>query len=740
MYSSLKSNKYAPMHRDQETSSPEDHLLDSFALRKELAPYLPYVDKSPVSTSAADRELVAAYFKPSPWVDLGVIRRWIETCQEYHEDHCVSSDASGLSPWHRPLWLIDASKRCLIPAQADMKYFALSYVWGNCGGPNARFCLQKSNLDRLLQPGCLRRSEDGRPVLPKLVDDVIELVDRLGWRYIWVDRYCIVQDDGPAKDAQINAMNSIYSSAFATIVAADGDAEAGIKGVREYMDPRGSRTIMDHVIELPTKISDDDDDRSRSLPSRDEKVVGREWLEAFRAHIHVSDADVTANPVVPNTLSRASSYDSFDSFVVGDGARQQMMEQQRSHDRKVLEAKAYLLMHSPWYSRGWTFQEALFSKRKIIFQNDTVNWECHCSAWYEGQESFEDVEQRPCVKRPGFSTESGFDSALWPDLYRYGRLVALFNRRDLTYPDDALYAFAGVMSSLSLTFMHGFVSGLPQMFFHSTLIWQPYRPLSRRKGRIEEKAILPSWSWAGWHGIFQYESWRSGYSYIKSLATEEGLDMTTWETHETVTWYRIDDKGQKHKIKAMDVPYDSSDFNEHGWSCIRDENSGTSIYRHDSIPDTEFWRPVQLRDATKARVPPMYCRFLSSETNAAVLKTGESFRRIEASRCVSVDLIDDRGQWVGILRLMTDDAAQDRYELVELSAGSVQNRPGEQAYFDEWDRAGLSRCWRDDNKYEFYNVMAVSRVHGISYRVAVGRVEKESWERLRKGGVEITLG
>jgi Heterokaryon incompatibility protein (HET) len=38
---------------------------------------------------------------------------------------------------------------------------------------------------------------------------------------------------------------------------------------------------------------------------------------------------------------------------------------------------------SIWYSRGWTFQEMLFSPRKIMFQYQLATWECNRNAWHE---------------------------------------------------------------------------------------------------------------------------------------------------------------------------------------------------------------------------------------------------------------------------------------------------------------------------------------------------------------------
>jgi hypothetical protein len=36
-----------------------------------------------------------------------------------------------------------------------------------------------------------------------------------------------------------------------------------------------------------------------------------------------------------------------------------------------------------WANRGWTFQEALFSQRALVFENDTVTWMCRRAYWSE---------------------------------------------------------------------------------------------------------------------------------------------------------------------------------------------------------------------------------------------------------------------------------------------------------------------------------------------------------------------
>jgi hypothetical protein len=51
---------------------------------------------------------------------------------------------------------------------------------------------------------------------------------------------------------------------------------------------------------------------------------------------------------------------------------------------------------SSWYQRGWTFQEQLFSCRRLVFSGDTVQWECKRAIWREDHRVVHDEEVIHC--------------------------------------------------------------------------------------------------------------------------------------------------------------------------------------------------------------------------------------------------------------------------------------------------------------------------------------------------------
>jgi Heterokaryon incompatibility protein (HET) len=63
-------------------------------------------------------------------------------------------------------------------------------------------------------------------------EDAMAVARALGKQYLWVDRYCIDQQDHDGKALQIRNMDRIYEGADATIVACAGsNADFGLPGV-----------------------------------------------------------------------------------------------------------------------------------------------------------------------------------------------------------------------------------------------------------------------------------------------------------------------------------------------------------------------------------------------------------------------------------------------------------------------------------------------------------------------------
>ncbi|KAF2740568.1 HET-domain-containing protein [Polyplosphaeria fusca] len=167
-----------------------------------------------LSYGKSSKCLLTAQSWERPYIDLQMVTRWLETCRLDHGAKCERKDDSGAVP--QGFRAIDTHHLRVVelPNSPTLDYAALSYTWGPSGADELQ--LERSNLRALSSDRSLERFGG----IPDLILDAIHLCRSLGRRYLWVDRLCIVQDDGPFKSSQIQAMDKIYSLADFTIVCA----------------------------------------------------------------------------------------------------------------------------------------------------------------------------------------------------------------------------------------------------------------------------------------------------------------------------------------------------------------------------------------------------------------------------------------------------------------------------------------------------------------------------------------
>lgn len=171
----------------------------------------------------------ACYIHPvQPRIDLSQIREWIDHCQAFHGPDCNSpiGDTGHIRDFYRGLEVlrfVDVRRKCLVETYQNVRYVALSYVWGAV----ATVRLTTMNKAQMQTPYILSKLE-----LPTTIWDAIDLVQGCGERYLWVDSLCIVQNDPMDLEGGTQVMDLVYERAVFTIVAACGsDAGYGLPGL-----------------------------------------------------------------------------------------------------------------------------------------------------------------------------------------------------------------------------------------------------------------------------------------------------------------------------------------------------------------------------------------------------------------------------------------------------------------------------------------------------------------------------
>jgi hypothetical protein len=405
---------------------------------------------------------------------------------------------------------------------------------------------------------------------------------------------------------------------------------------------------------------------------------------------------------------------------------------------------------SMWESRGWTYQEHLFSRRRLVFDGDSARWECAATIWREHVELPSNFEP---YHNNVIHCQSLFNPSI-PDLVGLQVILQVYNKRNFTYPEDALNAFAGISYSISSALAGGFVSGLPTAFFDIALLWQPDDKIFRRVAKEPKNAhCLPSWSWAGWSGDVKLDT-ESSLDFIRKSPSRthssRGRRITRvlfWKYHKTtdspgilIDASILASKGAwlegRIELASGWTKHSTPEIPEATYESPDPRIPSMHFYRHEAYPGYDFWYPIPFLRQDRA-IPGILAPYISCRTRRAWLFPGEELPKNNGYRPV-LSLRDKKKNWAGTVQphdgLCRSDEA---IELVEIATGFCRDTtspwPGiEEVRHQERPRSGQ---W-----YEYYWVMWVGWTNGIAYRKGLGRVHRHMWEGLRGELFDFMLG
>jgi hypothetical protein len=452
--------------------------------------------------------------------DPDVALRWLEFCK-HHKKLCDPK-----SPQVNGMKVIDCdSEDWIIRDHRPVdKYVALSYVWGSPAPakiptlaltgketPQREVCIKtkakghqpiarasqhipKRKLNLILNKSvsnqasamvvksthCAAAAPENKSVsrlpneIPLTIRDAIQVTKALGYRFLWVDAYCIDQSSETEKQQQCSRMGDIYAGSQVTILALGSDSNYGLPGV-------SSRP------------------RSRQ---RQCTTIGEYKFISTMPDPHIS------------------------------------------------------ISQSKWSTRGWTYQEGLFSTRRLFFTDYQTYFECNAMNCVESFKSDLKILHIQTGQRLRAYHRAG--KFICGNSNKYSHLdvkrnkanhrkidtirrcqyqIQEYTKRELTNKGDVLNAFAGIARFYAITtakivslagipipspiamsgdvrrvhldhlsyalawthHIHRFtepkLKNLKNLSVRSQLPWTPYdNPMPQRR------IGFPSWSWAGWFG------------------------------------------------------------------------------------------------------------------------------------------------------------------------------------------------------------------------------------------------
>ncbi|KAI0866557.1 HET-domain-containing protein [Xylaria cubensis] len=411
-----------------------------------------------------------------------------------------------------------------------------------------------------------------------------------------------------------------------------------------------------------------------------------------------------------------------------------------------------------YHMRMWTYQEYLFSKRRLIFGSGPVAWMCNKAKWLEDEHSHPGGAQ---PEKPFRNPMNTIMRSRVPSLLDLGYIVSLFSGRAITHPTDVLFSFSGIQSMLhEQKFPDGLLYGLPEFYFDIALTWIPNaNGVVRRRLPIDstEHVLLdklPSWSWIGWKGAVdfipdnEFESrgphWAEAFGYTAPVTEWFALESPKSEYRRAISsrWHEF----RTSNSSSLPEGWSREKFSLSSWKAkasrtgaqiqLPPKSLRKYIYYHVSEPDYFFWYPVPIPPRTEAREllqrQYLYC------------KTSRAFLNQRPGRSRHTALWDDNGLGIGTMCYGTNIEPKQEPQKLELVAvvkgWFARTMMSYEAM--KWARNNNDLKWwkdQESQKLDCYFVLSIEWENDVAYRKAVGWVIAEEWDKNAEP-IELILG
>ncbi|KAK1754757.1 heterokaryon incompatibility protein-domain-containing protein [Echria macrotheca] len=371
-----------------------------------LANYLPLGDELPISTASEE--------------SLHWVKNRLRVCLDTHKD--CNTHHPGTLP-KRVLDVGNPSEensriRLYEPSPGlEGQYLCLSHCWGTIPFLQT----STSNLDD-------HRREIPWDQLPATFQDAIDITRRLGFRYLWIDSLCIIQDNRLDWEEESARMSSIYQQAVLVLSATQSDnAHKGMYS--SYVDQHRPEYTL-KPLRIPTTPDGTRVDRS---PGSVEHTV---WFRQSLLHI----------------------------------------KNRINHDL-------------PTSGRGWILQERILAPRIAHFGLEEIAWECSEDSICQCTTPQDEVREIPYRALPFPDDDTVSPTAIRSSFKRYQNplawqsastyvldglwrnLVEVYSELALSKDGDIFPAISGLAKAFQRARKSDYVAGMWRESLLSSLLW-----------------------------------------------------------------------------------------------------------------------------------------------------------------------------------------------------------------------------------------------------------------------------
>ncbi|TVY46889.1 hypothetical protein LOCC1_G002188 [Lachnellula occidentalis] len=277
-------------------------------------------------------------------------------------------------------------------------WVALSHCWGH----TARYVTETTTLQQ-------RTNGIALSELPKTFLDAVMITQRLGYRYLWIDSLCIIQDSNQDWLAESRRMQDYYSKSVLTIASdlASGDHES-------FLDNRRSPIV-------PLKIPFNAKDGTSSSHVYISHAVKTQGSEPPQTHLNVRGWTLQEDVLSPRTLHYTSA-------------------------EVVFECQRSRFAETDVTPQGYTDSDAMSSIKRFFLKPES---------------GFQDPL---LLKYPHYMK-------YYQPIQRWYRLFEVYCTRLLTFESDRLAAIAGLAKEIQRQTTFSYKAGIWLENMHHGLLW-----------------------------------------------------------------------------------------------------------------------------------------------------------------------------------------------------------------------------------------------------------------------------
>jgi hypothetical protein len=157
-----------------------------------------------------------------------------------------------------------------------------------------------------------------------------------------------------------------------------------------------------------------------------------------------------------------------------------------------LISRALRSHQEPLSKRAWAIQERHLSRRRVVFAEAQIFWECNQMTKSE--------DTQLAVTHSSYGQYEPLSSSSWYDI------VESFTNCEITYETDTFPAISGVAKTVARTTGGIYCAGLWMNQLCNSLLWYPQQVRSDGWRKIKRKRyVAPSFSWAASQGRVWYQ-------------------------------------------------------------------------------------------------------------------------------------------------------------------------------------------------------------------------------------------